>query len=150
MDHEEHIAPFASEAERIPPVTEICEKTKTASLSIPMDEDSQSNTSLKDTLLDHLANSKVAHFKSQQVEEPELSFEQKRQIAEDILIHNPGQFLSRFGQFLQSQHLDYFTEINKRCESYEVTFYLQQLRRFHCKTSNEVIHLNSILVINII
>jgi aspartyl/asparaginyl-tRNA synthetase len=145
MDYEEDTVQYASEAETIPHALEICEKTKTESLSIPMDEESHSSTLLKNTMLDHLANSKVAHFKSQQVGEPELSFEQKRQIAEDILIRNPGQFLSRFGQFLQSQHLDYFTEINKMSENYEVTFYLQQLRRFHCKTTNEVIiNLNSI------
>jgi hypothetical protein len=114
-----------------------------------MDEDSHSEMSLKNAMLDYLANSKVAYFKSQQVEEPELSFEQKRQIAEDILIRNPGQFLSRFGQFLESRHLDYFTEMNEMSENYEVTFYLQQLRRFHCKTTNEVIHLNSILITNL-
>jgi hypothetical protein len=151
MDYEEGTVQYASEVKTISDASETCDKTENGSLSVSMeDDDTHSSTSLMNSMLDHLANSKVAHFKSQQVGEPELSFEQKRQIAEDILIRNPGQFLSRFGQFLQSQHLDYFAEMNKLSENYEVTFYLQQLRRFHCKTTNEVIHLNRILIVSLI
>jgi hypothetical protein len=130
----------ASEAERIPHATESCEEIKTSSSPTPMLEDAHSKTLNQNTMLDHLANNKVACFKSQQVGEPELSFEQKRQIAEDILIRNPGQFLSRFGTFLQAQHLDYFTESDNLSENYEVSFHLKRLRRFHCKATNEVRH----------
>jgi hypothetical protein len=146
MDCENDTTHYDSEGETVPHALEICEEIKTGNLLTPMEEDLLSKISLKNTMLDHLASSKVAHFKSQQVGEPELSFEQKRQIAEDILIRNPGQFLSRFGQFLQLKHLDYFTELNKMSDNYEVTFHLKQLQRFHCKAKNEVIHLNSFLV----
>lgn len=149
MDCDKGIVLFASEAETIPHAT-ICEDIKTSSLPTPMEEDSHSKTSIQNIMLDHLANSKVAYFKSQQVGEPELSCEQKRQIAKDILIRNPGQFLSRFGKFLQAQHLDYFTESDNLSENYEVTFHLKQLRRFHCKATNEVRHLEWLLVTNLI
>ncbi|PNF38402.1 hypothetical protein B7P43_G07256 [Cryptotermes secundus] len=134
MDCDKGIDLCASEAETVSHATEICEDIKTGTLPFPMEEDSHSKTSIQNIMLDHLANSKVAYFKSQQVGEPELSCEQKRQIAKDILIRNPGQFLSRFGKFLQAQHLDYFTE----SDNYEVTFHLKQLRRFHCKSTNEI------------
>jgi hypothetical protein len=129
-----------SEAEMIPQTTEICEELKPESSPTPMGEDSHVKTAIQNAMLDHLANSKVAFFKSQQVGEPELGFEQKRQIAKNILIHNPGQFLSRFGTFLQANHLDYFTDSDNFSENYEVTFHLKQLRRFHCKATNEVRH----------
>lgn len=138
MDCDKGIVLRASEAETIPHATEICEEIKTGNLPIPVEEDSHSKTSIQNMMLDHLANSKVACFKSQQIGEPELSCEQKRQIAKDILICNPGQFLSRFGKFLQAQHLDYFTESDNLSENYEVTFHLKELRRFHCKDTNEI------------
>jgi hypothetical protein len=118
--------------------TEISEGTRTGRSSMPMEADIHPITSLQNAMLDHLANSRVAHFKDQQREEPELSFEQKRQIADDILKHNPGQFLERFGKFLQAHHLDYFTETNAVSQNYEISFHLKQLQRFHCKGTNEV------------
>ena len=144
MDCEKDNVQCASAPETIHHATEIRDETKTESSTTPMEEDSHPITSLQNAMLDHLASSEVAHFKDQQRGEPELSFEQKRQIAEDILKHNPGQFLARFGKFLQAQHLDYFTELNAVSESYEISFHLKQLQRFHCKGTNEVRHLNSI------
>jgi hypothetical protein len=148
MECEKDTVQCASEPETILHATEINEETESS--STPMEEDPQPITSLQKAMLDHLANSKVAHFKDQQRGEPELSFEQKRQIAEDILKHNPGQFLARFGKFLQAQDLDYFTELNAVSENYEISCHLKQLQRFHCKSRNEVRHLNSCLVTHLI
>jgi hypothetical protein len=145
MECEKDTVQCAPEPETILHVTEISEETKTESSSTPMEEDHHPITSFQNAMLDHLANSKVAHFKDQQRGEPELSFEQKRQIAEAILKHNPGQFLERFGKFLQAQDLDYFTELNAVSENYEISFHLKQLQRFHCKGTIEVRSLNSCL-----
>jgi len=144
MECEKDNVQCAPAPETILHATEIREEKERKSSSSPMEEDPHSITSLQNAMLDHLARSEVAHFKDQQRGEPELSFEQKRQIADDILKHSPGQFLARFGKFLQAQHLDYFTELNAVPENYEISFHLNQLHRFHCKGTNEVRHLNSI------
>lgn len=142
MECEKNNVQCASAPETILHATDIREEKETKSSS-PMEEDPHPITSLQNAMLDHLASSEVAHFKDQQRGEPELSFEQKRQIAEDILKHSAGQFLARFGKFLQAQHLDYFTELNAVSENYEISFHLEQLQRFYCKGTNEVRHLNS-------
>lgn len=144
MDCEKDNVQCAPAPETTLHATEIRDETKTESSSTPMEEDPHPITSLQNAMLDHLASSEVARFKDQQRGEPELSFEQKRQIAKDILKHNPGQFLERFGKFLQAQHLDYFTELNAVSQNYEISFHLKQLQRFHCKGTYEVRHLNSI------
>uniref|UniRef100_A0A1B6EWJ6 CCD97-like C-terminal domain-containing protein n=1 Tax=Cuerna arida TaxID=1464854 RepID=A0A1B6EWJ6_9HEMI len=92
---------------------------------------------LRKELLDYLSLSKEAHFKSQQVGEPDLSRQEKREIAEGVLARSPGLFLSRFGTHLLEKHLDYFDhESNK--DDYEITYHLKHLRKTHCKTVTEV------------
>ncbi|XP_063613532.1 coiled-coil domain-containing protein 97-like [Penaeus indicus] len=63
--------------------------------------------SLKDRIIHHLAASKVV-LKSQQRYEPDFTYEERRNIAETMLDEKPGQFLYRFGKFLQREHLTYF------------------------------------------
>ncbi|XP_063975477.1 coiled-coil domain-containing protein 97 isoform X2 [Diachasmimorpha longicaudata] len=77
-------------------------------------------------ILDTVANSS-AIFKSQQKDEPELLFHEKRKIAEDLLKKNHHQFLSRFGKSLKPHLLDYFTE---KSGDYETTYHVSKLRRF--------------------
>lgn len=88
-------------------------------------------------LLDHISLSKVAHFKSQQLGEPDLSREQKREIAESILNRSYSLFLSRFGTHLLERHLEYFVESSTE-ERYEVEYYLKTLRKNHCKPVSKV------------
>nr|CAD7576124.1 unnamed protein product [Timema californicum] len=76
---------------------------------------------------------------SQQIGEPELTFVQKRKIAEDLLSKNSGQFLARFGQFLEPQHLKCFDITNEDGMDYEVQYYLKQLQRFHNKSKMRVV-----------
>ncbi|XP_046387635.1 coiled-coil domain-containing protein 97 [Ischnura elegans] len=102
-----------------------CEETSVAS--------GQQDILLND-LLDSLAGSS-AHFKSQQIGDPELTFHQKRSIADELLKRNPGQFLSRFGTNIKVSHLEYFSPMKG---DYEVDFYLKKLHRFHSKKLSEV------------
>ena len=88
-------------------------------------------------LLDHLSLNQVAHFKSQQIGEPDLSREQKRDIAESVLNRSYSLFLSRFGTHLLEKHLDYFVECSIE-ERYEVEFYLNKLRKNHCRPVSKV------------
>ncbi|PSN57208.1 hypothetical protein C0J52_05034 [Blattella germanica] len=134
MECDESVVQYAAEAESVAHALETCEGAKTLSEN----EDVQQSTALLNSLLDHIASNKVAYFKSQQVGEPDLNFDQKRQIAEDILKRNPGQFLARFGKYLLSYHLDYFKDLDLKQDDYEVSFHLKELRRYHCKAKNEV------------
>nr|CAD7405312.1 unnamed protein product [Timema cristinae] len=92
-----------------------------------------------DTMLNYLAKREDVYFKSQQIGEPELTFVQKRKIAEDLLSRNSGQFLARFGQFLELQHLKCFDITNEDGVDYEVQYYLKQLQRFHNKSKMRVV-----------
>lgn len=95
---------------------------------------------LRNELLDFLCTNDKAYFKSQQKGDPELSQDQKRSIAEDLLDQSPASFLRRFGQCLQKEHLRYFSgeaALLKR-EAYEIKFHLKELERFYCKAAHDV------------
>ncbi|XP_047119327.1 coiled-coil domain-containing protein 97 isoform X1 [Schistocerca piceifrons] len=91
---------------------------------------------LCENMLNHVAVNKLAHFKSQQVGEPELSTQQKRDIAKELLIRNPEQFLARFGNHLEEEHLDYFSGV--KFDTYEIQFHLKQLRRGLSKKKKQI------------
>lgn len=102
-------------------------------------DDGQSSVkqTLRCDMLDYLCKSKEAHFKSQQIGDPELSDSEKRVIAESVLDRNRGTFLARFGNFLLEKHLDYFNDCSEE-ERYEVDFYLKRLHAAHNKSVSKV------------
>ncbi|KAL1139648.1 hypothetical protein AAG570_006626 [Ranatra chinensis] len=84
-------------------------------------------------MLVHLCDRSDAHFKSQQLGEPELTRHQKWQIAEELLNKSKPQFLARFAQHLLPEHTRYFKgtrafdgegESNAE-DDYTVKFYLE-------------------------
>ncbi|KAK7792859.1 hypothetical protein R5R35_009636 [Gryllus longicercus] len=91
-----------------------------------------------DSMLNHLAKSQKAPFKSQQVGDPDLDFSEKKEIARDILKDNPARFLAKFGHYLLEDHLDYFSTLDSTNKNYEVDFHVKQLRRFLSKAKNQV------------
>lgn len=99
--------------------------------------DEKRRRDLCNDLLDYLSRSQVAHFKSQQRGEPDLSKEEKRKIAESVLNRSYSVFLSRFGNHLLERHLEYFVECSVE-ERYEVEFYLKKLKKNHCKPVTKV------------
>ena len=90
----------------------------------------EENSHLQNEILNHVANSSAV-FKSQQRDEPELSFQEKRTIALDLLEKSPSEFLSKFGYFLKVEHLSYFRSISD--DEYEISFYLKRLDRYFDK-----------------
>lgn len=112
-------------------------EVESSSETTVQNNDSRTNEKLREEILDHIASSNVAHFKSQQQGEPDLNFLQKREIAKNLIYHKPVQFLARFGQFLKSTHLQYFTEISEQ-DSYEIQFHIKQLKRRLCREKNQV------------
>lgn len=64
---------------------------------------------LRDRLVHFLSASNV-EVKSQQKYEPDLTYEERKEIIEKLLNEKPGQFLYRFGKYLEREHLQYFLQ----------------------------------------
>jgi Coiled-coil domain containing protein (DUF2052) len=67
---------------------------------------------LKEALLAHICYENKAFFKSQQIDEPELNYDERKDIAEEILDKSHVKFLQRFGTNLKKQHLKFFESHN--------------------------------------
>ncbi|XP_015172905.1 PREDICTED: vacuolar protein sorting-associated protein 35 isoform X4 [Polistes dominula] len=81
---------------------------------------------LENELLNYLAGSD-ANFKSQQKDDPELTFEEKRKIASDLLKKSHCLFLAKFGHHLNEEHLKYFDSVKD--ENYEISYHINRLHR---------------------
>lgn len=90
--------------------------------------DDQSSTSLlRQTIIDHIIMKGIdSDFKSQQKDEPDLSFDEKRKITEKVLDDSHSKFLYLFGKYLLESHLEYFKSEN---DNYEINFHLRRLNR---------------------
>lgn len=98
---------------------------------------------LRNEILDHISTNTEAHFKSQQIGDPELTVTEKRTIAENILNKGVGLFLSRFGQYLSYEQLEFFQDSPEE-DQYIVTHYLQLCRKQNSKL-NEVSKIHQVL-----
>ncbi|XP_002407564.3 coiled-coil domain-containing protein 97 [Ixodes scapularis] len=87
----------------------------------PMDRDEQ-----RRQILDTVAASD-GFFKHQQRNEPDLTYEEKRKIAEEILDSNTALFLQRFSRYLYREDASYFEPLRRT--NYEVDFYLRELEK---------------------
>ncbi|KZC09883.1 Coiled-coil domain-containing protein 97, partial [Dufourea novaeangliae] len=92
-----------------------------------LQNEKEENTRLEEELLNHVANSK-AIFKSQQKDDPDLTFEEKLNIAHNVLKKSYCLFLSKFGHYMKEEHLKYFEK--KKDEDYEVSYHINRLQRY--------------------
>lgn len=104
-------------------MTAVADKTKD---EIPIAETIRPDSAAEAEILEHLVNSK-ASFKSQQKNDPELSGDEKKIIALELLRRSQSLFLAKFGKYLKKEHLNYFLH-NK--PDYETTYHLNQLKRY--------------------
>uniref|UniRef100_A0A1Q3FDD1 Putative coiled-coil domain protein n=1 Tax=Culex tarsalis TaxID=7177 RepID=A0A1Q3FDD1_CULTA len=91
---------------------------------------------LQSDLVDHVARESKVFFKSQQINDPELTADEKVAIVRDVLAKSHTTFLARFGQFIKEDHLRFFEQDGQTSgyspdESYEVGYYLERIRRSH-------------------
>ena len=63
---------------------------------------------LKEAMLAHICTDSKSFFKSQQVDDPELDFFQKKTIAVEILNESHLKFLQRFATNIMKKHLQFF------------------------------------------
>ncbi len=80
---------------------------------------------VRDTLLDRVAKSD-GHFKHQQRDEPDLTFDEKRAIAADLLSNKPSVFLNRFSKYLTVEDIPYFTSMR---DDYIIDFYMKEIEK---------------------
>lgn len=97
----------------------------------------KNNVNLKESILDHIACLNNIYFKSQQIGEPELDFNEKRAIVQNILNRSHSTFLSRFGNYLLPEHLLYFENASDS-NTYEIQYYVKKLKKCQCKPVSKV------------
>ncbi|KAL1462474.1 hypothetical protein WDU94_014306 [Cyamophila willieti] len=93
---------------------------------------------LRNEILDHIASNTEAHFKSQQIGDPEFTISEKRNIAESILNKSISLFLTRFGKYLSYEQIEVFQNCPEEDE-YTVQFYLQQSKKENSKLNEKLV-----------
>lgn len=91
---------------------------------------------LQSDLVEHIARDPKVFFKSQQINDPELTDDEKVAILKEVLGKSHTTFLARFGLFMKEDHLRFFEEEGQTCgyspdELYEVGYWLEKIRRSH-------------------
>ncbi|XP_065072597.1 coiled-coil domain-containing protein 97 [Ochlerotatus camptorhynchus] len=91
---------------------------------------------LEADLIDHICRDPKVFYKSQQINDPELTTGEKLQIVKQVLEKSHTTFLARFGNFIKENHLRFFEqEQQTSCyspdERYEVDYYLSKIRKSH-------------------
>lgn len=87
-------------------------------------------TNLKNEIINFLAEENQAFFKSQQIDDDELTVNDRKKILNEILLKSHLTFLSRFGPYLKKEHIKYFEQHNQSLEgNYEIDYYLNQIKR---------------------
>ncbi|CAB0007641.1 unnamed protein product [Nesidiocoris tenuis] len=92
-----------------------------------------SSVGLRDSILDHISLNKEAYFKSQQLNDPDLTASEKREIAEQLIDNNTSTFMLRYCKYLKEEHLEYFAEK----DDYEVQYHIEQRKAELKKTSTK-------------
>lgn len=81
--------------------------------------------SVRLTMLERLSKS-AAHFAHRQRDDPDLTQQEKIDIASGILQKNPAVFLRRFGAYLQAVDLAYFQDSTE--DDYEIQFHIREIQ----------------------
>src|SRR5260370_37521230 len=87
-------------------------------------EEGHANT--RTAILDTIIRQPDAFFANLQVTDEDLTMEEKREIADDLLTRTPATFLYRFGRFLPEDQLTYFDQ--KTIVDEEVAIHVQKFR----------------------
>lgn len=100
---------------------------KRASITFKM-----SHSELKADIINEILRNPDIEVKSQQIDEPEMTLEQKRTFLESYIEEKKASvFLSRFGSFLKPEHLVYFQSRHNDDpdERYCIDYYIQQVQK---------------------
>ena len=104
--------------------------------TISLQQKSVSDPAVRIKMLARVAVSD-AHFKHQQRGDPDLTMEDKIEVAQKILDENKVTFLSRFSNYIEVEDLEYFKDFRN---IYEIDFYCKQVE----KSKSESYHRNRV------
>lgn len=85
-------------------------------------------TVTKEEICNFLSHNSQVFFKSQQIDDPDLTSQEKQSIALEIYNENKHKFLLRFGKYLQRDHLRHF-ELITSADQDETVFLIHELQR---------------------
>lgn len=94
-----------------------------------MSEDQESSNSfkvLKNKIIESIINERNAFFIHQQINDPDLSLNERRIIVENLLHSNKSLFLQRYGQYLDAKALTFFS--NDNCEEVQIQLGILQAK----------------------
>lgn len=92
-------------------------------------DESHTDDTIKTNMINHLVLENKAYFRSQQIDDPDITDTERRTISEELLQQSHKKFLFRFGSHIKEEHLTFFE--NQRYSSddeYEIKYLVTQIR----------------------
>lgn len=84
---------------------------------------------VKTEMINHLVLENKAYFRSQQINDPDITENERRSIAEKLLQQSHKSFLFRFGAHIKEEHLSYFEDQRYSSDDeYEMKYLLNDIR----------------------
>lgn len=91
----------------------------------------EKGNSTETEMIDYLVKENQAFFRSQQINDPDITDDEKKVIVQQILNENHRKFLFRFGNHIKEEHLSYFEQqkYENADDNYEIHFLIKEIRR---------------------
>lgn len=101
--------------------------------STPPPTTENSLTSTESEMIDHIVQENKAFFRSQQINDPDITEAERTEIVHKVLRSGHKKFLYRFGNHIRADHLTYFEEYRIKHptdeDDYEIGFFLRDIRK---------------------
>lgn len=85
-------------------------------------------------MVNHIVSENKAYFRSQQIDDPDITPNERRSIVEELLQESHKKFLARFGDFIKIEHLAFFENFQypntvTESDGYEIQHFLRKIRQ---------------------
>lgn len=110
------------------PSSQVHSSLESTNISDVIHNNSTIDDTLKTNMINHLILENKAFFRSQQINDPDLTDNERRSIAEQLLHQSHKKFLFRFGSHIKDEHLSFFETQNYTDDEYEIKYLLKDIR----------------------
>lgn len=90
-------------------------------------------TSTETEMINHIVQENKAFFRSQQINDPDITEAERSEIVQKVLRSGHKKFLYRFGNYIRADHLSYFEDHRIQNpndeDDYEIGFFLRDIRK---------------------
>lgn len=90
-------------------------------------------TTIETEIINHIVQENKAFFRSQQINDPDITETERTEIVQKVLRSGHKKFLYRFGNHIHADHLSYFEEYRIQHptdeDDYEIGFFLRDIRK---------------------